>query len=50
MTKNSRYVAGLIKNINGHIYVKWKFNKAYNNKSYLIPSKKLNKKIKLNKD
>lgn len=44
MTKNSRYVAGFLKNIKGHVYVKWKINKAFNNKSYSISSKKLNKK------
>ena len=50
MTKNSRYLAGFLKNIKGDVYVKWKINKAFINKSYSISSKKLNKKIKLIKD
>lgn len=46
-------MAGFLKNIKGDVYVKWKINKAFINKSYSISSKsskKLNKKIKLIKD
>lgn len=47
MTKNNRYVAGFIKTIEGKVSMKWEIRKGVGNKSYSIPSKKYNKKIKL---